>query len=401
MSARPGAKAGFMLALRVVWLSAGLALLAWITARSGLRQIAGMLIDLRWSIVTVVTLYAGHQCARAAALTLCVAPNRALRFVDAVSIRLAGEAVEFLTFAGPLVSEPTKAMLLQQRGLDVCEGFAATLTEYLASVVAAALMAVAGVGYVLAVFHPSGPVRVASLVVLISMTVFVTLIVICTAARVPILSSLARTTTNRSLPRLAAVEGALIETASGRPRRLLAILSLEGIAQGLLGLELWTLVSALHLSVPLGSAILMEGATKFLNAGAFFIPGQVGVAEGTYAVIFAVFGLPAAAGVTISFARRIRNVLTALAGMIALTFCSASTRRRSGSKGGSSGRRFDDERRQGDCNGHGDEEHRDRLMVDADAQRSQQQDERFARVRRAGPAPQPQPLDGQLRRMEA
>lgn len=64
--------------------------------------------------------------------------------------------------------------------------------------------------------------------------------------------------------------------------------------------------------------MLMEGAKKFINAGYFFVPGQLGVAEGTYAVIFNLFGLPVAAGVTVSFARRARSALFATIGLAAL-----------------------------------------------------------------------------------
>src|SRR5712692_335435 len=124
--------------LRLLPVCVGLALIAYVAARVGLREIVAMLESLRWSIPPVLTIYAGHQMARAAALTWCIDKRRTLRFVDALGIRLSGEAIEFLTFSGPFVSEPTKAWLLQRTGLDASEGIAATLTEYLASTVAAA-----------------------------------------------------------------------------------------------------------------------------------------------------------------------------------------------------------------------------------------------------------------------
>jgi uncharacterized membrane protein YbhN (UPF0104 family) len=81
---------------------------------------------------------------------------------------------------------------------------------------------------------------------------------------------------------------------------------------------LWSLLFSLHLPCMIGRAALMEGVVKSMNAAASFVPGQIGVAEGTYAVMFNVFGLPAGAGVTISFARRLRSLITALIGLIAL-----------------------------------------------------------------------------------
>ena len=115
-------------AVRLVPLGFGLALLASGATRFGAHEILGMLADMRWSLAPVLSLYAGHQMARAAALMWCVRGRNALSFVEALWIRLSGEAVECLTVTGPMLAEPTKAWLLQRTGLELSEGFAATLT---------------------------------------------------------------------------------------------------------------------------------------------------------------------------------------------------------------------------------------------------------------------------------
>jgi hypothetical protein len=302
---------------RLVPLGLGFALVAYVARRLGWNEILGMLSDMRWCAVPVLAMYAGHQMARAAALVWCVFPRGELGFADALWIRLSGEAIEFLTFTGPIGSEPTKAWLLHRRGLDLAGGLGATLTEYLASMVAAAVAAVIGVGYVLFVLQPVGPVRAAAIGVLVSMSTFVAIVVAAMARRVGLLGAIVKTVTGRRMPSLDAVEDVLMRTARETPRRLAAILSFEFAAQAFLGLELWFLLAGLRLPCSIGCATLMEGVMKFLNAG-FFVPGQIGVAEGSYAVVFSTFGLPAAAGVTISVARRLRNAVTALAGTMAL-----------------------------------------------------------------------------------
>ena len=286
--------------------------------RHAFHDIGAMLADLRWSIAPVLLLFAAHQLARAGALTLCVAPRRALTLGNAFWIRLCGEAVECFTCTGPIMAEPTKAWLLQRCGLDLAEGLAATLTEYFASMVAAAITAVIGTGYVLIVLQSTGPVRVAALSVLVSTTVFIALVASAVRARRPIITPIVRAVRRRSVPKLQAAEDALIQTARDTPGRLALVFGAELVAQGCLALELWVLVAALSLPASPARAALMEGVMKFFNAGAFFVPGQIGVAEGSYAVIFSVFGLPAIAGVTISIARRFRTLVTALAGSIAL-----------------------------------------------------------------------------------
>jgi hypothetical protein len=305
-------------AVRLVPLGFGLILLASVVTRLGVPGILRMLADMRWSLVPVLLLYTGHEMSRATALMWCVRSRNALSFFEAFRIRLSGEAVECLTFTGPMLSEPTKAWLLQRTGLELSQGLSATLTECLASMVAGAATAVIGVSYVLVVLHPVGPVRAASIVVLSSMSVFLVFITIAAATRLRIAHLLAKALFRRAIPGLEAIEDALIRTTRETPRRFLLIMSAELAAQGFLGLELWALLASLHLPCSLARAALMEGVMKFMNAGAFFIPGQVGVAEGSYAVIFSVFGLPAAAGVTLAFARRVRTLGTALVGGIAL-----------------------------------------------------------------------------------
>jgi len=315
--------------VRLLFLACGLILLAYLVARLGVGLILDMLLSLRWSILPVFLLYAGHQAARAWALTHCVPKRGVLRYLDALTIRLSGEAVQFLTFSGPILSEPTKAWLLRQRGFSTWEGLAITLTEFLASSMAAAAMAIAGLGYVLAAIHPTGPVRVAAIAILLSMSVFVVLFVVGIGARLHLIGALVRGVARLPLVRdrvqgridgLPIAEDLLIETLRDSPARLARIMTIEALGQIFLGIELFVLLAALGEAPGVANVMAIEGSTKFITAGYFFVPGQVGVSEGTYAVIFAVFGLSAAAGFAVSFVRRIRSIVTAGIGFAALSF---------------------------------------------------------------------------------
>lgn len=321
--------------VRSLLLALGCALLVWVTARLGWRSIVAMLIDLRWTLLPAVALYAGHQVMRAIALTLCTIRPGSLPVLDAVAVRLAGEAIQYLTFSGPVVAEPTKAWLLSRRGLTTWEGLAATLAEYLASAFSGAVIAIAGLGYVLWVFQPTGPVRGATVAVLVWMVTFAVVCIVGIAGRLHIIGAIlglaARLPRVGSLLRIKAggireSEDMLIHVLRDRPRPLSVLLAVEAAGQLFLSLELYVLVSALTPSFVIGIAPLMEGATKFINAGFFFVPGQLGVAEGTYAIIFDTFGLPAAVGLAVSFARRLRSILTAGIGLALLSFLTRAER---------------------------------------------------------------------------
>ena len=62
--------------------------------------------------------------------------------------------MQSLTFTGPLLSEPTKAWLLEGQGLTLKEGFAATITEYLICSFVTATMSIAGLVYFVVHFAP-------------------------------------------------------------------------------------------------------------------------------------------------------------------------------------------------------------------------------------------------------
>jgi hypothetical protein len=389
-------------AIRVVPLAMGLVLLSNVAARFGVRDILRLLADLRWSLLPVLALYAGHQASRAAALLLCVRTRTAFRFADAWWIRLSGEAVECLTFTGPLLSEPTKAWLLQRAGLQLSDGLAATLTEYLASMVAAAATAVVGVGYVLAQLHPVGPVRAAAIVVLVSMSVFLGILTAAAATRLRIASSLIKALVRRTMPRLEAIEDALIRITRETPRRFASIMLAEFAAQAFLALELWALLLSAHVPCSPMRAALMEGVIKFINAGWFVVPGQLGVAEGSYAVIFSVFGLASVAGVTLSVARRIRTLITALVGLVALIAMRKPLRRNLSIGEGRPRRgRFDDEGGERGADRDGNEQHRDGLMIKPEASGCSQQDQREGAVAHPCPDAGATPFRGELGRIRA
>lgn len=320
-------------AFRLLALSLGLALLVWIVISLGWREILAMVVASRWTFAGAVVLYAGHQAARAWALTACVPAGRALGYRDALTVRLSGEAVQFLTFSGPVLAEPAKAWLLGRRGLTAWEGLATTLAEYLASSAIAALMAIAGLAYALEALDLDPAARRAAIAVLVGMAIFLALLVVGIAARVHIIGGVVRLAARAPVLRdrlagrlagLPAAENMLIAVLRDRPRRVATIALIETLGQICLVLELWILLTPIARSLDVGLPILIEGATKFITAGFFFVPGQVGVSEGTYAAIFAAFGLPAAAGVAVSFIRRLRSMLTAAIGLWAMARLSES-----------------------------------------------------------------------------
>jgi hypothetical protein len=92
----------------------------------------------------------------------------------------------------------------------------------------------------------------------------------------------------------------------------------EVAAQALLVFELFWLLRALDVDVPGSSVFVIEASVKFFEFAFLFIPLQLGVSEGAYALIFSVMGLPLAAGFALAFLRRARSLAIASVGLAML-----------------------------------------------------------------------------------
>jgi hypothetical protein len=319
--------------MRIFFLLAGASVFAYLFVQLGPAAVLSMLGRIGWGAVVILATYAVYQSFRALALVAAITPSRTIRFADALWIRLSGEAVQFLTFTGPFLAEPAKALLLKRRGLTTREGFAATITEYLAYTITASVLSIGAFWWVLEYGSVSGATRTAAIVLLAIMGGFFATSTVAIATRTKLLGAILQWASGLPLlrrklrPNMAnvhRVEELMLEVMHDRPARFARLLVLETTAHGLHILELYVILLTLELHAGFGTAMLIEGAAKFIGLAFFFIPGQVGASEGAHTLIFEAVGLPAVAGFTVPFVRRIRNILVAAAGLMAV---SALTRR--------------------------------------------------------------------------
>src|SRR5262245_41461443 len=127
---------------RLLFLSIGCAIFVYLAARLGLGPILDMLRRIGWGAVAIAAIYALYQMLRSAALSASMTGPHPLAWREAIWVRFSGEAVQFLTFTGPFLAEPAKALLLAGRERGAVRGFAATLTEYLAYTFMSAVLSI-------------------------------------------------------------------------------------------------------------------------------------------------------------------------------------------------------------------------------------------------------------------
>ena len=320
--------------MRLLLLVGGGVLLIALLWSLGPADILDALSRIGWYFVPVLLVGAAHHATRALALYACVLRPRIVGYADALAIRLSGEAIQSLTFTGPVLAEPTKAWLLETRGLTLMEGFAATITEYLIYMFVTAAMSIVGLLYLISRFAP--PLTLRNLVFVI-VSLCVTFLVASAVAIVrrfyligTIIAGLARIGILRGrltpdMTWINRMEDLLLIVLRDSPGRFAIVALLEIAAQAFLVFELQILLRALDVRTSAWSALVIESSVKFFEFAFLFVPLQLGVSEGAYSLIFGVMNLPRASGFALAFLRRARTVIIATVGLGTLAFM---TRRR-------------------------------------------------------------------------
>lgn len=309
---------------KAILLCSGCALFAYLLVRLGASEILSLLLGVGWHFALIAAIYGCHQLLRTLAFRECITARERASYWDILRIRLSGEAVQFLTSTGPFLAEPSKVWLLKHRGLNTRQAVAVTISEYLIYTFTSAAFGVAGLAYLLIHFELSRPASFAAAVILYMMGAFLFAAIGAIVFRIYLIGAIIKGLGKLSrIGRYVRVkerdvrdmEDLLFVVLRDNPRRFLQILAIELAAQALLVLELFVLLRTTGRPFPILQPVLIEAATKFVGLAFFFIPGQVGAAEGTYAFIFKTVGLPASAGFALAVARRLRSLLVAGAGL--------------------------------------------------------------------------------------
>jgi hypothetical protein len=313
--------------VRTLFLALGTVLLGVLLWRLGPLEVLHLVLRIGWRAVPFFLCFSMYQAIRAQALRLCTGRPEALGYRDALAIRCSGEAVQALSFTGPVLAEPTKAWLLTHRGLTLQEGFAATITEYLICTFVTAVIAIPGLLYLAESPGAGTAVARGAVVFAAGMAVFLVVSGIAIARRFyligTIVAALAKVGVLRGRLRpdiewVNRMEDLLLGILREHPARFAHVALLELMAQGFLVLEAVVALGALAPTVSVLEAFAIEGSSKFATFAFAFIPMQMGASEGTYAVIFRALGVASAAGVALALVRRARTLVFAGIGLAAL-----------------------------------------------------------------------------------
>lgn len=308
--------------LRPLLLAVGLAVVAWLVWDLGPAAVWKSIHTLSWRLGLVVLF---PFCVAVALDTLgwrVLLPECRVPWGTLAAARLAGEAANLLTPTVSVGGEPLKAYLVRDR-LPLALGLASVVVDKTTVVMGQAAFLAAGLAVAVLALKPSKTVTIAMAALLaveiLGVGGFALVQIrggIGGAGRILRRLGVGRAESHREL--LREVDVRLARLYRERRARVLLSALLHTLGWAVGGLEIYLVLTLAGVPVSLATALVLEAVGCAVRFATFMIPGSLGALEGGNVAIFAVFGLPGAAGLSFSLVRRLREVAWALVGLGAL-----------------------------------------------------------------------------------
>ena len=259
--------------------------------------------------------------ARTWAWTWCFPDPREVSFLRLFRVRLAAEAISYLTLRG-IAGEPLKVVLLNDR-VDARHATAAVALERLAYMIGTTI--IVGLGSVVAllvvpltrvwfrVFRAfaigAALITVLTGIVISGRGTYVQAMFLRFDRRFG--TSIAAGRTSRFV---SAVEAQMLDLVRGNPARLAVLLVMTVVSYALMGLEAWLILHASGTSVTTAGAFAVETFSRVASFASAFIPANLGALEASSLAAATAAGI-ASGGAALALGRRIRGLFWAGVGL--------------------------------------------------------------------------------------
>ncbi|MEM5404456.1 MULTISPECIES: flippase-like domain-containing protein [Paraburkholderia] len=319
----------------ILLLSIGTALFIALLAWQGLGSVTGALAAAGWGLVLVAAFHVVPLALDAGAIAVLFGKDERVDQRDALLARWTGESVNSLLPAGQIGGPVAMVRQLGQRGMSMRNAAAAITVSTTLQAVAQIVFAVFGI-VLFSAYAANGAPRDLGVAALIATAVLGGLIALFyVAQRRGLFGRLLRLASKvfgkRDWSALATRADAIDEAVTslyalrGRVAASFA-LSLAGWLVGTV--EVWLALRFLGHPVGWIDALLLESIGQAIRGAAFAIPGSLGVQEGGYLLLAPLVGLPPEAALALSLAKRAREILLGLPGLLYLHFSERSWQRR-------------------------------------------------------------------------
>ncbi len=295
---------------RIGVLLTGLALFVFAIERTGSGSVFRELHAMSGAVVVIIALSVVRLLLQTQSWALALREDGVdSNTTELMFLRLASQGIGYLTVLGPAVSEPIKIKLLQHhRG----SATTATLADTGVYWMSAGLVLISGSIAATVVFAHD---RSASILLATLVAAGLYSLARLDAILAPLVSRLGKRAPGW-LMKAAQIESEIHGFAETHPATIRRMFLLDLACQALLLGEVAIGLFSLQLPVRAGAVLSIEAAGRAVRLLAGWMPARIGADEGGAAAAFAALGFPSAAGLALALARRFRDMLASLIGLI-------------------------------------------------------------------------------------
>src|SRR5213593_2298 len=302
----------------------GALLLVYIIRKVGVQPIFTALARVGFGFFLVVALNGLRHMLRTIAMRTSVpVEHRRFTFMQAFAARLGGESMSFLTFAGPLLGEPTKIALLRKR-VPLVHGVPALVVDNLLYNLSVVLMIFGGACLML--FAYPVPTVARDVLIVIASVAFLGLVAaaLATRRRATLITALIDRLARKGFrPRflrtrrhhIYRVELTVYAFFKRRRAAFLSMCALDIVSHASSVVEVYVVLRLLGFTSTTGAAYIIESLTKVINFAFGFVPGTIGVYETGNGIILRTLGYTAAIGVALGIVRKASIVFWTIIGL--------------------------------------------------------------------------------------
>jgi putative ABC transport system permease protein len=318
-----------------VWLQAiafllGLGLLVYVINLVGLQPIFDALIRIGFfGFLILLAISGSRHVFRTLAMSAAVPKeHRRFNFFQAFAVRLGGEAISFLTFTGPLLGEATKVALLRRR-VPLTYGVPALVVDNLLYNLSVVFFILSGACVMLFAYNLPPLIYYSLIGIAVIAALGIAAAALAAKRRLMlltwILDQMARLRLSPKVilkrrQHIAHIESKVYDFYKHHPGVFFGMIACDLLAHVSGAVEVYVILRMLGYYPNVAQAYIIESLTKVINFIFAFVPGTIGVYEGSTGVVLRQLGFTTAIGVTLGLVRKAGTVFWTSIGLLILTW---------------------------------------------------------------------------------
>jgi putative ABC transport system permease protein len=315
--------------LQVIAFLLGLGLLIFVVNRVGVQPIFDALLRIGFGFFILLGISGLRHVFRTIAMSAAVPKeHRRFTFLQAFAARLGGEAISFLTFTGPLLGEATKVALLRKR-VPLTYGVPALVVDNLLYNLSVVFFILSGACVMLFAYTLPSPVYYTLLAIATIAALSIVAAGLAAKRRIMlvtwVLDQIARLRLSPKVilkrrQHINHIESKVYDFYKHHPGTFFAMIGCNLLAHVSSVVEVYVTLRMLGFTPRVSEAYIIESLTKVINFVFAFVPGTIGVYEGSTEVVLQALGFAAATGVALALVRKAGTIFWTSIGLLILTW---------------------------------------------------------------------------------